>query len=119
MLPQPLPTNPEGLEAYFTDVEHLRDAFKILVAASALPRRLLVIHGVGGWENRRCCGCSACTAKAYVFQWRPSASRGNERQGMGARKRWWSSGSKQRCREIYYERDSIDPTTGLCRGPTQ
>jgi tetratricopeptide (TPR) repeat protein len=38
----------EGLEAYFTDVEYLREIFKTLVAAPALPKRLLIIHGVGG-----------------------------------------------------------------------
>jgi len=40
--------DPEGLEAYFTDVETLRDAFRDLVAAESLSKRLLVIHGVGG-----------------------------------------------------------------------
>jgi tetratricopeptide (TPR) repeat protein len=40
--------DPDGLEAYFTDVEYLRDAFRQLVSASTLPKRLLVIHGVGG-----------------------------------------------------------------------
>lgn len=33
---------------YFTDVEHLRSAFREYVAASSLPKRLFVIHGVGG-----------------------------------------------------------------------
>lgn len=33
---------------YFTDVEHLRGIFKDYVAASILPKRMLVIHGVGG-----------------------------------------------------------------------
>jgi tetratricopeptide (TPR) repeat protein len=33
---------------YFTDVEHLRGAFKEYVAAPVLPKRLMVIHGVGG-----------------------------------------------------------------------
>ena len=33
---------------YFTDVEHLRDAFKASLAAPTLTKRLLVIHGVGG-----------------------------------------------------------------------
>jgi tetratricopeptide (TPR) repeat protein len=36
------------LEAFFTDVEHLRQVFHDLVSAEALPKRLLVIHGVGG-----------------------------------------------------------------------
>jgi len=36
------------LAEFFTDVEHLRDAFKHSVAAQTLPKRLLVIHGVGG-----------------------------------------------------------------------
>lgn len=40
--------DPDGLEAYFTDVEHLRELFKTLVAAPALSKRLLIIHGVGG-----------------------------------------------------------------------
>jgi len=35
------------LEAFFTDVEHLRDVFHELVTAPTLPKRLLVIHGVG------------------------------------------------------------------------
>lgn len=36
------------LQSYFTDVEHLRDLFKQWLAAPTLPKRLLVIHGVGG-----------------------------------------------------------------------
>jgi len=36
------------LAEFFTDVEHLRDAFKNAVAAPTLMKRLLVIHGVGG-----------------------------------------------------------------------
>lgn len=48
MLPQLVSADPEGLEAYFTDVEHLREAFKARVAAPAIPRRMLVVHGVGG-----------------------------------------------------------------------
>jgi len=48
MSPQQQPLDPEGLEAYFTDVEHLRDVFKNAVAAPTLTKRLLVIHGVGG-----------------------------------------------------------------------
>jgi tetratricopeptide (TPR) repeat protein len=40
--------DPDGLEAYFTDVEHLRDAFRQLLSTSTLPRRMLVVHGVGG-----------------------------------------------------------------------
>jgi tetratricopeptide (TPR) repeat protein len=40
--------DPDGLEAYFTDVEHLRNAFGQMVSAPVLPKRLLVIHGVGG-----------------------------------------------------------------------
>jgi hypothetical protein len=38
----------DGLEAYFTDVEHLRELFKDMISAPTLPKRLLVIHGVGG-----------------------------------------------------------------------
>jgi tetratricopeptide (TPR) repeat protein len=40
--------DPDGLEAYFTDVEDLRSTFRQLVSAPAMPRRLLVVHGVGG-----------------------------------------------------------------------
>jgi hypothetical protein len=40
--------DPDGLEAYFTDVEHLREAFRQLVSTPTPPKRLLVIHGVGG-----------------------------------------------------------------------
>ncbi|MGB9763675.1 MAG: hypothetical protein ACPLW7_06810, partial [Minisyncoccia bacterium] len=36
------------LQSYFTDVEHLRGVFKQWLAAPTLPKRLLVIHGVGG-----------------------------------------------------------------------
>jgi len=38
----------QDLQSYFTDVEHLRDIFKSLVAAQTLTKRLLVIHGIGG-----------------------------------------------------------------------
>ena len=38
----------KNLLNYFTDVEHLRDAFKASVAAPTLTKHLLVIHGVGG-----------------------------------------------------------------------
>lgn len=44
----PPPPDADGLEEYFTDVEHLRELFRTLVAAPALPRRILLIHGVGG-----------------------------------------------------------------------
>ncbi len=33
---------------YFTDDEHLRNVFKEYVAVSSLPKRMIVIHGVGG-----------------------------------------------------------------------
>jgi len=36
------------LAEFFTDVEHLRGAFKDAVAAPVLTKRLFVIHGVGG-----------------------------------------------------------------------
>jgi len=36
------------LQKYFTDVEYLREMFKQWLAAPALPKRMLVIHGVGG-----------------------------------------------------------------------
>ena len=49
MRPQQTPPNDsEGLEAYFTDVEHLRELFARLCIAPNLPKHLLVIHGVGG-----------------------------------------------------------------------
>jgi tetratricopeptide (TPR) repeat protein len=38
----------EGLEKYFTNVEHLRVEFETLVTAPTLSRRLFIIHGVGG-----------------------------------------------------------------------
>ncbi len=43
------------LQTYFTDVEHLRELFKQWLAAPALSKRALVIHGVGG-----------CTARALA-----------------------------------------------------
>ena len=43
MPPQQPLLDPEGLEAYFTEVEHLRDTFKNAVAAPTLTKRLLVI----------------------------------------------------------------------------
>jgi tetratricopeptide (TPR) repeat protein len=36
------------LQNYFTDVEHLREWFKNAIAAPALPKHLLIVHGVGG-----------------------------------------------------------------------
>lgn len=36
------------LESFFTDAEHARQVFDEMVGAERLPRRLLVIHGVGG-----------------------------------------------------------------------
>ncbi|MCX6028986.1 MAG: hypothetical protein NT169_06755 [Chloroflexi bacterium] len=36
------------LLSYFTDVEHLRDTFKQLVAAPTLAKRLFVVWGIGG-----------------------------------------------------------------------
>jgi tetratricopeptide (TPR) repeat protein len=36
------------LQSYFTDVEHLREMFRQWLAAPALPKRMLVVHGVGG-----------------------------------------------------------------------
>lgn len=41
-------TDTDGLEAYFTDVEHLQELFCQALVAPALVKRLLVIHGVGG-----------------------------------------------------------------------
>ena len=47
-----MPTEPfnqdKELAEFFTDVEHLREMFKNLVAAPTLPKRLFMIHGVGG-----------------------------------------------------------------------
>jgi hypothetical protein len=40
--------DPDGLESYFTDAEHLRAYFSQTVAAPTLDKRLLMIHGVGG-----------------------------------------------------------------------
>lgn len=42
--------NPQDLELekYFTDVEALRDWFDKAIVADTLPKRLLVIWGVGG-----------------------------------------------------------------------
>jgi tetratricopeptide (TPR) repeat protein/uncharacterized membrane protein len=37
-----------NLQSYFTDMEHLRGAFKKYVSAITLSKRLFVIHGVGG-----------------------------------------------------------------------
>jgi len=36
------------LQSYFTDVEHLREMFRQWLAAPALPKRLFIVHGVGG-----------------------------------------------------------------------
>ena len=44
-MPQPYNND---LLTYFTDVEDLRDLFKAYLAAPELPKRILVIHGVGG-----------------------------------------------------------------------
>ncbi len=38
----------KDLLTYFTGVEHLRGAFKDYVTAPTLPKRIFVIHGVGG-----------------------------------------------------------------------
>lgn len=48
MSPQQTRLIDSELAAYFTDVDPLRDLFKNLVAAPTLPKRLLIIHGVGG-----------------------------------------------------------------------
>ncbi len=40
--------DPKGLEAYYTNTEHLLEYFRQTILASALERRLLVIHGIGG-----------------------------------------------------------------------
>ena len=40
--------DPQGLEAYFTDVEHLRSLFETWVAEPELPKQVLIIHGIGG-----------------------------------------------------------------------
>lgn len=38
----------DDLLTYFTDVENPRDLFQAYLAAPELPKRILVIHGVGG-----------------------------------------------------------------------
>jgi len=38
----------EDLQAYFTDVEHLRELLAASIVAPVLKKRLFVIHGVGG-----------------------------------------------------------------------
>lgn len=38
----------KDLQSYFTDMEYLRDMFKDFVSAEKLPKRLIVLHGVGG-----------------------------------------------------------------------
>ncbi len=40
--------DPEGLEAYFTDVESLRAHFMQSIVSDKLDKRILSIHGVGG-----------------------------------------------------------------------
>ncbi|MBA3469853.1 MAG: AAA family ATPase, partial [Herpetosiphonaceae bacterium] len=40
--------DPEGIEAYFTNVDALRATFKTLVSESPLSKRIIAIHGVGG-----------------------------------------------------------------------
>jgi tetratricopeptide (TPR) repeat protein len=37
-----------NLQSYYTDAEHLREIFKQFVSAKNMPKRLMVIHGVGG-----------------------------------------------------------------------
>jgi ATP/maltotriose-dependent transcriptional regulator MalT len=44
---RPTDTNDTDLERFFTDAEEARKRFEEFVTAPALPRRLLVIHGVG------------------------------------------------------------------------
>ena len=44
---QPLPEDSE-LEQFFTDAEQARQLFEDLVRSAPLPKRLLIIHGVGG-----------------------------------------------------------------------
>ncbi len=47
--PQPQPTDEDtSLTKFYTDCEHALQMFKQLVSAMNLPKRLLVIHGVGG-----------------------------------------------------------------------
>lgn len=45
---QPPLTDPEGLSAYFTNVEYLQKIFLQAVTESILTKRLMIIHGVGG-----------------------------------------------------------------------
>ncbi len=37
-----------NIQNYFTNMEHLRNMFKDFVSAEKLPKRLMVLHGVGG-----------------------------------------------------------------------
>ncbi|MBI1877566.1 MAG: hypothetical protein HYR94_04930 [Chloroflexi bacterium] len=47
--PVPQPTHEDtDLEQFFTDAEHARQIFEQLINAVQSPKRLLVIHGVGG-----------------------------------------------------------------------
>ena len=41
-------SNADDLLTYFTDVEDLRELFSAYLVAAELPKRILVIHGVGG-----------------------------------------------------------------------
>lgn len=47
-MPNPINTQDADLAKYFTDVETLRDWFDRALVADVLPKRLLVIWGVGG-----------------------------------------------------------------------
>src|ERR1700726_3752169 len=42
------PDEDTDLEEFFTDSEHARQVFEQLITAANLPKRLLVIHGLGG-----------------------------------------------------------------------
>ncbi len=48
MSSQPPFADLEGVTAYFTDVEYLRSLFQTLASAPTLPKRILIIHGIGG-----------------------------------------------------------------------
>ena len=80
------------LAEFFTDVEHLRDAFKHSVAAPTLPKRLLVIHGVGGVGNgrltRSCISCRSgltdATREIGVVEGRQSAVEREQKKTFGS-----------------------------------
>ncbi len=57
-----VPVDPKGLEAYFTDVEPLRDYFHHTVAAPTPNRHLLSLTALVALVNLYCWPRSVCTA---------------------------------------------------------